>query len=331
MDFNEITGQKEIIRGLKKLIIEDKVGHAYIFTGAKGIGKRTVAKAFSHMLLCAMPTENGPCNKCVPCRLWKEGSNPDYYHIETERDNILIDEIRSMQSNIIVKPLYSGRKVVLIADAEKMTVQAQNCLLKVLEEPPLYAVIVLTTSHYEALLSTIRSRVTRFNLSRYAKDEMRKIIESNIKQVNTDIDFVINYSDGVPGTALNLASSHDFIKLRESSIDIVQKLYRMKDIEFFDIYNFFEANKDNIDIVLDIIMAYYRDLIIAKTGGKENMLINSDKKNKILNEAGNYSLERLINNIEIVEAARVGIKQNVNYQLSIENMILRLQHHVNKI
>jgi len=329
MDFNEVTGQKKIIRSLIKLIMEDKIGHAYIFTGPKGIGKRTVAKAFSHMLLCVKPTENGPCNKCIPCRLWKEGSNPDYYQIETVRDNILIDEIRSMQSNIIVKPLYSGRKVVLIADAEKMTVQAQNCLLKVLEEPPLYAVIILTSSNYEALLSTIRSRVTRFNLSRYTRDEMKKIIESNIKQVNSNIEFVINYSDGIPGTALNLASSHDFIKLRESAIDIVHKLFMIKDIDFLYIYNFFDINKDNIDTVLDIIIAYYRDLVIAKTGGKENMLINSDKKNKILSEARNHSLERLIKNIEIVEAARVGIKQNVNYQLSIESMILRLQELVN--
>lgn len=333
MNLNEITGQKEIIKRLKKLILDDKVGHAYIFTGAKGIGKRTIAGAFSHMLLCDMPDEHGPCNKCTPCRLWIEGSNPDFFKIEARGDNILIDEVRSMQNEIIVKPLYSRRKVVLIADAEKMTVQAQNCLLKVLEEPPLYAVIILTSSNYEALLGTIRSRVTRFTLSRYTKDEMKEIIISNIisntKHENSHIQFILNYSDGIPGVALSLVSSTDFIKMRDQAIEVAHKLNNMKDIEVLDIYGFFDENRDDIGIILDIITTFYRDLVVIKTGGTENMLINSDKKNKIVSEARNYSIERLINNIEIVEAARTSIKQNVNYQLNIENMILRLQNQMN--
>jgi DNA polymerase-3 subunit delta' len=325
MDFNKIIGQKEIVNRLKKLITDNKIGHAFIFTGTKGIGKRTIGKAFAHMLLCDSPDLNGPCNKCTSCKLRIEGSNPDFYQIETEGDNISIDEIRNMQNNILIKPLYSSRKVILIVDAEKLTVQAQNCLLKVLEEPPQYAVIILTASNYEALLGTIRSRVSKFNLSKYTPEEMREIIIPYVKSETPDVDFIINYSDGIPGIALNLTASDDFALLREKAIDIIRKFDNMKDIEFFDIYDFFEASKNKIDIVLDVMTTFYRDLIVIKTGGKENMLINSDKKNKIVSEAGKYSIEKLINNIEVVETTRNSIKQNVNYQLSIETMILKLQ------
>lgn len=325
MDFNKIIGQKEIVNRLIKTIIDNRIGHAYIFTGTKGIGKRTIGRAFAHMLLCNMPDSNGPCNKCASCRLRIEGSNPDFYQIETDGDNISIDEIRNMQNDILIKPLYSNRKVVLIVDAEKLTVQAQNCLLKVLEEPPHYAVIILTASNYKALLGTIRSRVSKFNLTKYSPEEMREIIKHYAQSDTPDKDFIINYSDGIPGIAINLVASDDFIILREKAIDIIRKLDNMKDIEFFDIYDFFETNKNKIDIVLDVMTTFYRDLIVIKTGGKENMLINSDKKNKIVNEAGKYSIEKLINNIEVVETTRNSIKQNINYQLSIETMILKLQ------
>ena len=194
MDFKEIVGQKEIIERLKKSIIDNRVGHAYIFAGSKGIGKKTVARAFSHMLLCDMPTKHGPCNVCTSCKLWNENSNPDFYLIETPEDNILIEEVRNMQSSIVVKPVYSNKKVYIITDAEKMTVQAQNCLLKILEEPPEYVVIILTTSNYRALLGTIRSRGTKYNFLKHSQAEIKEIIKSEINQGNENLEFMTGCS-----------------------------------------------------------------------------------------------------------------------------------------
>ena len=324
MDFKDIIGQKNVIGRLRNSIIDDRVGHAYIFAGQKGIGKKTVAEAFSHMLLCSTPTRHGSCNVCTPCRLWNENSNPDFYQIQTSEDNILIEDIRNMQNNIVVKPLYSHKKVYLIIDAEKMTVQAQNCLLKILEEPPQYAVIILTTSNYEALLSTIRSRGVKYNFSKYSQDEIKEIINLRFNKHNESLDFIAHYSDGIIGTALNLAESPDFIDLRENTFDIIHKLSGMKDIEYFDIYGFFEDNKENIDIILDVMSIFYRDIIVTKSGGKENMLINSDKKNKIISEARNYSIDELAKRIELIELTRSSLKQNINYQLCIEKMIIGL-------
>ncbi|HOJ09186.1 MAG TPA: DNA polymerase III subunit delta' C-terminal domain-containing protein [Clostridiales bacterium] len=346
MDYNEIVGQKEIIGKLKKAVIDNKVGHAYIFSGPKGIGKRTVARAFAHMLLCLMPGENGPCGVCRPCILWNENSNPDFYEIETSDANISIDDIRSMQAKIVVRPLYSDRKVYLITDADKMTIQAQNCLLKTLEEPPGYTVIILTTANYEALLGTVRSRGTKYTFGKYSHNEVRAVLKSkfyqdslketiddfgNSKDVVKDaekMEFIVHYSDGVIGTALELAVSSEFASLREKAFEILLKLSSLDGMEYFDICDFFDDNKSNIDNLLDIMSIYYRDLLMARVNGKENMLINSDKKSKIIEAARKYSVQTLVRNIEAIEFTRRSIKQNANYQLAVETMIMKLREEI---
>lgn len=325
IDFSSITGQKEIVGRLKSSIKQNEVRHAYIFSGPKGIGKKTVAKAFAYMLLCSRPGEDGGCGKCLSCRLFTGNTNPDFYIIESRGTSIAVDDIRNMQNDIAVKPLYSNRKVYLIVDGEKMTVQAQNCLLKTLEEPPAYGVIILTTSNYNALLDTVCSRCTKYAFVKNTNEEVRQVLESKICKSGDELDFIIQYADGIIGTALDLALSNEFIPLREKTVDILLRLATEGQEKFFEICGFYMENKDSIDKVLDIMLLTYRDLVVSLAGGKENMLINSDKKNKIISMAEKFTLEKLLKNIEIVEFTRRSIKQNANFQLAIETMIIRLQ------
>lgn len=326
MDFSGIVGQKNIIRIIKSSIKQNKVGHAYIFNGPKGIGKKTIAKIFAHMLLCDKPNENGGCGKCISCRLAENNNNPDFFIIESQDSSISVNNIRNMQRDIIVKPLYSNRKVYLIIDGEKMTVQAQNCLLKTLEEPPVYAVIILTTSNCDALLDTVRSRCTNYDFVKNTRQEVCKALEVKLGNKLNNLEFIAQYSDGIIGTALELAVSDKFLPLREKTIEIVLEIETTTSSKsFLDICKFFTENKDDIDTILNIMLLVYRDLIVFLVDGKENMLINSDKKNQIINAADKCSLEKLIKNIETIEFIRRSIKQNANYQLAIEAMIIRLQ------
>jgi len=265
------------------------------------------------------------CGKCLACKTFESNTNPDIQIIDPGDGSIGVEEIRSMQNDVIIKPLYSARKVYLIFEADKMTVQAQNCLLKTLEEPPPYAVIILTVSNYESLMETIRSRVLRLSFKKYSNDELKAIIERNIDRPVDNIDFVLSFSDGVAGNALDIAGSEEFIQLREETIQMVLSLCNNNVDEGFKALNFMVDNKSAIDIVLDIMMTFFRDLLIYKKTGDEKMLINSDKKGIILNNVDKFSLKRLGDSIELIENTKRILQQNANFQLSMEVMLMKLQ------
>ncbi|WP_265446807.1 DNA polymerase III subunit delta' [Acetivibrio straminisolvens] len=325
MNFNEIIGQRDVVEGLKTLINSDKVGHAYIFYGPEGIGKSTVAKIFASILMCDDNTGDKSCGNCQSCRLFENGTNPDFGILECKGLSIGVEEIRNLQHDICVRPLYSKRKVYLIRDAEKMTVQAQNCLLKTLEEPPEYAVIILAASNYEVLLETIRSRSVRVDFKKNTFDEVKRFIVKRVGEDFEQADFIASYADGVIGRALRLMDSEGFKELRDKAIDAVIKL---SGSDFEDIPNIsvmFDENKEDADSMLDIMLLFYRDLLIARKSGNEKLLINSDKKDIILKNTSRFSTGKLLHNIDIIEETRRNIKQNANYQLAIQVMLMKLQ------
>lgn len=324
MNFDDIIGQNEVVNSLKAVLEDDSTRHAYIFSGPNGIGKRMVARIFAAALLCSTRNSFVRCESCQPCLLFNSGTNPDFYVVEAEGSSISVDDIRKMQQDISIRPMYSGKKVYLIAEAEKMTVQAQNCLLKTLEEPPAYAVIILTASNSNSLLETIRSRSIIYNFRKNTDDEVKACILKEVEDLK-GLEFIVSYADGVPGKALTLLQSEDFRLIREKAVEVILRLRDSKLLEVFDIYDFFEENKDNIDPIFDIMLLFYRDLLIAKKSGNENILINSDKKDIILKNVDGFKASKLIENIAAVEEARRNIKQNANYQLVIEVMLMKLQ------
>lgn len=328
MNFDGIIGQQDILRSLKRSIETGRVGHAYIFNGPAGIGKKTVARAFAGILLCGNRQGSAACGECMPCRLYKEGSNPDFTYIEAQGASIGVDAIRHMQEDIIKKPLYSPKKVYLVSGAENMTEQAQNCLLKTFEEPPGYAVIILTTSAYDALLETLRSRSVRYDFRKNSDDEVREALIRNFGTKAANTDFIVSYSGGIIGKALELAGSDEFGRLRDDTIEILFKIRKSGLYSVFEIYHFFEENKSKLDTILDIMLTVYRDMLVLKETGNDYLLINSDKKDIILDNIQAYSAEKILADINTLETARKNIRQNVNFQLSIEAMLMKLQEEL---
>lgn len=325
MDFSHIIGQKEITVSLENSLSRGKIGHAYIFSGPKGIGKKTVARIFAGLLLCSKGNSSQSCGQCLSCQLFESGSNPDFHEVNPDSGSIGVDEIREVIGDIGIRPMYSNRKVLLIADAGRMTAQAQNSLLKTLEEPPSYGVIILTASNYGALLETIRSRTIRLNFRKNSYREVRSLLEAKFGSDIQALDFIASYSDGVIGTALKLADSEEFIELREKIAAIPTGLNNSGLKAVFEYYPFFEANKDNAEVILDMLLLLYRDMLVCKNSGNENILINSDKKDIIFNNAAVFSENRLIKSIEAIEETRRNLKYNANYQLSMEVMLMKLQ------
>ena len=159
--FKDVVGHKNIIRYIQNAVTADAVSHAYILNGERGSGKKLLANLFAMSLQCQNRDEDGDaCGKCQSCRQALNGNQPDIIRVTHEKPNtISVDDIRvQVNDDIVIRPYSSKYKIYIIADADLMSVQAQNALLKTIEEPPQYAVIMLLTENADTLLPTNRSR-----------------------------------------------------------------------------------------------------------------------------------------------------------------------------
>jgi len=327
-NLDNIIGQTEVINSLENAFLNKRVGHAYLFSGQKGIGKTTLSKAFASLLLCNNPKGTKHCGSCKPCLLLKNNSNPDFSIIEKDGLSIKIEQIRAMQEDIMIKPFYSERKVYILKEADTMTTGAQNCILKTLEEPPGFAVLVLTTHNIYNLQETVRSRLLRYSLKKNSNQVILEFLNERYKDSKSN-EFIAAYSDGIIGTALRLSDSSEFESLREKTIKHANEIYDKDLYDIFGLYKFFEENKEDTETILNIMELFYRDLLIYKKTGNTNMLINYDKKVMIVKSAKRYTVQKLVNDLEAIASTKDNIRKNANFQLSIEVMLMKLREGKN--
>lgn len=190
MPFENIVGNDKIKDLLTETVNSGKILHSYMFIGIEGIGKKMIATEFAKMILCNAKNQSKPCLICKSCIEFLNNNNPDFIEINPDGNSIKIDQIREMQNKILEKPIISDKKVYIINDSEKMTKEAQNSLLKTLEEPPNFVVIILITSNENLILNTIKSRCTKLNFSKLSKEQITNILNEDIS-VN-----LLNASEG---------------------------------------------------------------------------------------------------------------------------------------
>lgn len=167
--FSEIVGHEQIKEHMQAAIRDKKPFHAYLFQGEEGVGKEALARTFAAGLQCQSESADKPCKECVSCRQMESGNQPDVIWVTREKASLGVDEIREQLCNTMdIKPFSSPYKIYLVPEAEKMTEAAQNALLKTIEEPPEYGIVILMTSNISALLPTIRRAVLRWSFVRSA-------------------------------------------------------------------------------------------------------------------------------------------------------------------
>ena len=188
--FENILGNQKIKEKLKKSINEDKILHSYLFIGIEGIGKKLIAKEFAKAILCLNDIKY--CNNCKSCIEFSSNNNPDFLYIEPDGNNIKIEQIREMQKKIQEKPIISQKKVYIIDNADQMTQEAQNCLLKTLEEPPEFATIILIGSNENAFLSTIKSRCMIIHFQPINNVEISNYLQQNYGTENINNDILLS-------------------------------------------------------------------------------------------------------------------------------------------
>ncbi|MGI6123129.1 MAG: ATP-binding protein [Acetivibrionales bacterium] len=315
----DYIGQTDIVDGFRNGIKHDNLSHAFVLTGETGIGKKTLAHFIAKALLC---TEKGiaqpPCGHCRACKSFDEMINPNFFLIRSETRNIVIKQIRELIEDISVRPL-QGRKVYIIEDADKMTNQAQNCLLKTLEEPPAYATIILTTDKYEALLLTIRSRIVRINLKPCSINEMKLLLQK--KGINFDgKEHLLYLSRGIPGKAIQLLADKNFEENREKTLNFV---FNEDTSSKLDFNQYLSKNKNAFYTCIDILESIYRDTLLLSCS-LEDGLINADKKDNILKYANKHSTVDITDKISMIEKVRSNMKRNMNYQLAVDMLTLEI-------
>lgn len=281
--FENIIGNESIKNTLEKSIKANQITHSYLMIGIPGIGKKLLAKEYAKNILGSNDIIN----------------NPDFLCIEPDGNSIKIEQIRNLQKEIQEKPIISNKNVYIIDDADLMTKEAQNCLLKTLEEPPEFAVIILIGSNENAFLPTIKSRCMILHFNRISDTELKAYLQKQYNELNVT-QSMLDIAGGSIGRAINLKDKQEqYLKVER----IINNLDKKDLIDIIQESEILYKSKDDINDILE-----YINIILLKMA------------------KGNYLYT---NCIKIVENTKKRLAQNANYDMCIDDMLFKMWEEVN--
>lgn len=297
MNFNNIIGNEKNKELLNQIINTNNISHSYMFVGKDSIGKFLFAKEFAKAILCE--EKEKPCNNCKSCIEFDTNNNPDFTILEPDGNMIKIDQIRELTKNVYEKPIVSDRKVYIINDSDCMTKEAENSLLKTLEEPPEYVTIILIISNENLFLPTIKSRCTKILFNKLSNKDLKTILERKYNYTNIS-DIVFKIADGSVAKAVSLQNKEtDYLK--------VNKVFsNLENIDMVDILSEKEEIFENKDEVVDILE--YINLIFFDKVRMNNKYINC---------------------MSILEDTKDRLSKNNNFDMAIDNFIMTVWEEIN--
>ena len=294
-----IKGNLKNRKELEQIVQTDNVLHSYLFLGQEGIGKRLIAKEMAKNILCLTHKPDCTCNSCI---CFETNNHPDFTIINEEGENITIGQSRELIQTVYEKPILSSKKVYIINDADKMNKEAQNCLLKTLEEPPEYGCFILIAANQDMILNTIKSRCTKIVFDKLTTNELSQILEDRKIETSNISEKMFNLFDGSIGKALNILEKKEIYEKVDNIVDLINKQ---------DKIDFLTKNKDafvkeNIYEILEycIVSLFY----IGRT------------KNDV----------KYINCVKYIQETINHLKRNSNFDMSIDNMLFDIWEEVNE-
>lgn len=328
-NFSDIIGHEDIVKHFKSSIELGKVSHAYILNGEKGSGKKTLAGIVVKSLQC----ENGgpdPCGTCKSCLQAESGNQPDIIWVNHEKPNVIsVDEIRSQIVNDVdLKPYSSKYKIYIVPDAQMMNPQAQNALLKTLEEPPEYVIIMLLTNNMDKFLPTILSRCIVLN---FKPVQPLQMMEYLVTQIGVDQDkarFCTDFAQGNLGKAVRLAISTDYNEIREDSIRLLRRIQDMEMDEVILAVKNMGKYKLDITDYIDIMTMWFRDILMVKISNSPNKIIFKKEFSVMKKQASKASYEGLEQILEAMDKLKVRLEANVNFDIAMELTLLTIKENL---
>ena len=324
MKIDDIAGQTVALTHLKNALKKNQISQAYMIIGELGMGKRTIAESFAESILCEerKPGEYEHCGKCRSCHQVETGNHPDCILVTHEKPNLIsVDEIREqLVSDVEIKPYQGTKKVYIVPDAEMMNEQAQNALLKTLEEPPEYAVIILLVANADLMLPTLLSRSIKLPLAPLPDEliEEKLIKDYNIQKYRTSS--IVKFARGNLGRAIEMSENDDFIEDKETASDIMKKVVKTESYQWRNYLDKLSNDKAKLPFFLGLFMDWYRDILMMKSGAGRDRLMFADEEDVIAEEAREYDYEGLKYCIEAIEDAQSKVRSNVKLTLVLENL-----------
>jgi DNA polymerase-3 subunit delta' len=332
--FSEIIGQEQAIGFLKGVMVGGKLPHAYLFAGISGIGKTTTALALTQAINCMERVNEEACGQCQPCRQVKSGNFPDLIFVEPDGRNIKIEQIRDLNRALSFKPISGGYRVSIIRQAEMMTDEAANSLLKTLEEPPPNNIIILNVTEPLALFPTIVSRCQKVL---FRPIPARAIADWLMRSQPLEEDkahVLAKISEGSLGRAIRMYED-EFIKKREY---LISRLIQLPGLSWEEALEMAlehkrrrkesdadEIGKGDLYDLLSIWKSWYRDLLLTKLRCPAEFLINVDFSQKLKNIARHFKIENLIESFHMVDHSQRDLLQTRNVDIMMEHTVLSLK------
>lgn len=319
--WNDIVGHGDTVRILKNMLAASKTPHAMLFSGPAGIGKMLVARAMAAGLLCGGSLAR-PCGECPSCRLLAQGTHPDLVVLGDDGASLKIDQIRALQHEASLAPYHGGGRVMVIEGAQRLTTQAANSLLKILEEPPAGTVFILTTGSPHALLPTIVSRCRNFSFRPLAVAELISLLRNRGEAEGRAV-MAASLSGGRVGEALAVLAE-DGLALRDRAVELVAALPAGGASMVWDESQALDKLSDaDRGMLLHRLNQVLRDLMVI-ANGQDSLAMNRDIAGRLREMAAAWDDARLDKALEIVREAGRAMEGNANTRLTCEAMLINL-------
>lgn len=327
MQWNEIIGHQDQVRQLRALVAADKIPHALLLVGPTGIGKSLIARLVAAGALCG--GQDSPCGRCQACTMFSRGAHPDFTLVNPDGKTIKIDQIRALQHFAALMPVVSLRRVCIIEDAEVMTVQAANSLLKLLEEPPSALIFILVAGTSQPLLPTVLSRCRKIQFQSLPAAMLANALAAKEYAPET-AQVAARLSGGRMGAALNLLAPDGFAA-RGRAIELLDSVLGSERAPVW----YKAAQLDNLESkaiveVLDFLIYLFRDIVIFAGRHGHQLLYNIDLAPELAGWAENCSEDQGIKAVGIIKNSVRAIGGNANTRLTLEALLINLRDLIEK-
>ncbi len=321
--FDQIVGHDNIIQHMQHAYSMSKISHAYILEGDEGMGKKRLAGTYAKLLQCENPRDGKACHSCSSCKQFESSNHPDVIHITpTKKTGYGVNDIREqILQDIHIKPYKSQYKIYIIEKADTMTVQAQNSLLKTIEEPPSYGVFFLLATNTRRFLQTILSRTVTLVLKPIALDLIQAYMQETYALTAEESKLYSSFSRGNLGKAILLKESPTFLEQRERMYKVLDLFIKGRGYDIMEGVHILEESKDEIHDDLDILISLIRDVLYMEAVQNQAGLIHQDKVRAINQLAMQQKSDRLVGLVHNIYQFKNQLRLNVNYGLSLYVML----------